>query len=218
MKTPPRTTHAPHNTTPPNKRKKVGSSQNTQPHRLNTPRTPHHNDECRRRPTLPHPPRCSTIGAGRLSFRVRKGTGRDPAAKTTDKTHETTHTRNPRPQQSGPGMPCHSRHCTVDAKTLNTHGVSTQQVNHTNTTPPKGGCQNVRARPISTGHLQHSHAVQIRPINPVVYREPQTKPHLETGFPLRCFQRLSLPYVANQPCHGRDNWPTRGMSNPVLSY
>ena len=39
-----------------------------------------------RRPTLPHPPRCSTIGADRLSFRVRKGTGRDPAAKTTDKT------------------------------------------------------------------------------------------------------------------------------------
>lgn len=47
-----------------------------------------------RRPTLPHPPRCSTIGAGRLSFRVRKGTGRDPTALTTntiykDNTHPT---------------------------------------------------------------------------------------------------------------------------------
>ena len=38
------------------------------------------------RPTLPHPPRCSTIGAGRLSFRVRKGTGRDPTAITTNTT------------------------------------------------------------------------------------------------------------------------------------
>jgi hypothetical protein len=57
--------------------------------------TPQFQVECRRRPTLPHPPRCSTIGAGRLSFRVRKGTGRDPTAKTTDKTHETTHTQPP---------------------------------------------------------------------------------------------------------------------------
>ena len=56
------------------------------------------------------------------------------------------------------------------------------------------------------------------PINPIIHREPQQKPHLKTGFPLRCFQRLSLPHVANQPCHWRDNWHTRGTSIPVLSY
>ena len=56
------------------------------------------------------------------------------------------------------------------------------------------------------------------PINPIIYREPQQKPHLKTGFPLRCFQRLSLPHVANQPCHWRNNWHTRGTSIPVLSY
>src|SRR5690242_15651482 len=44
------------------------------------------------------------------------------------------------------------------------------------------------------------------------------KPHLETCFPLRCIQRLSLPNVANQPCPWRDNWHTRGSSIPVLSY
>jgi len=44
------------------------------------------------------------------------------------------------------------------------------------------------------------------------------KPHLEAGFPLRCFQRLSLPNVANQPCSWRNNWHTRGSSVPVLSY
>jgi len=44
------------------------------------------------------------------------------------------------------------------------------------------------------------------------------RPHLEVGFPLRCFQRLSLPNVANQPCPWRDNWHTRGSSVPVLSY
>ena len=43
-------------------------------------------------------------------------------------------------------------------------------------------------------------------------------PHLGTGFPLRCLQRLSLPNVANQPCPWRDNWHTRGSSVPVLSY
>src|SRR5699024_12242513 len=32
--------------------------------------------DVRRRPTLPHPPECSTIGAIELSFRVRNGTGR----------------------------------------------------------------------------------------------------------------------------------------------
>src|SRR3954470_3186011 len=43
-------------------------------------------------------------------------------------------------------------------------------------------------------------------------------PHLGTGFPLRCLQRLALPNVANQPCPWRDNWHTRGSSVPVLSY
>ena len=35
-------------------------------------------------PTLPHPGGCSTIGAGWLSFRVRDGSGRVPAAVTTE--------------------------------------------------------------------------------------------------------------------------------------
>ena len=38
----------------------------------------------RRRPTLPHTPVCSTIGAMRLSFRVRNETGRFPHAMTTE--------------------------------------------------------------------------------------------------------------------------------------
>ena len=42
--------------------------------------------------------------------------------------------------------------------------------------------------------------------------------HLEVGFPLRCFQRLSDPHVANQQCPWQDNWYTRGTFIPVLSY
>ena len=42
--------------------------------------------------------------------------------------------------------------------------------------------------------------------------------HLQASFPLRCFQRLSLPHIATLQCHWRDNRYTRGMSTPVLSY
>ena len=38
------------------------------------------------------------------------------------------------------------------------------------------------------------------------------------GFPLRCFQRLSRPYLATQHCSWQNNWYTRGMSDLVLSY
>ena len=44
------------------------------------------------------------------------------------------------------------------------------------------------------------------------------KSHLEGGFTLRCFQRLSLPDLATQPCSWQNNWCTRGQSIPVLSY
>src|SRR5699024_4724176 len=83
-------------------------------------------------------------------------------------------------------------------------------------TKPKFGV--LVCRCISTSSLNISHCLQVWPINPIVCREPQQKPHLKTGFPLRCFQRLSLPYVANQPCSWRNNWHTRGTSVPVLSY
>ena len=39
----------------------------------------------RRRPTLPHPLKCSTIGAVGLNFRVRNGNGCDPYAMTAEK-------------------------------------------------------------------------------------------------------------------------------------
>ena len=42
--------------------------------------------------------------------------------------------------------------------------------------------------------------------------------HLEGGFTLRCFQRLSRPDLATQLCHWYDNWCTIGLSIPVLSY
>ena len=42
--------------------------------------------------------------------------------------------------------------------------------------------------------------------------------HLGAGFPLRCFQRLSLPQLATRHCRWRDNRYTSAASVPVLSY
>ena len=47
---------------------------------------------------------------------------------------------------------------------------------------------------------------------------PSEESHLEASFPLRCFQRLSLPKVATRPCGWRHNRHTSASSTPVLSY
>ena len=73
-------------------------------------------------------------------------------------------------------------------------------------------------RPISTGQLNASQRLHLLPINLVIFQGSSGIPHLGGGFPLRCFQRLSFPNIATQPCRWRDNWCTRGSSIPVLSY
>jgi hypothetical protein len=82
------------------------------------------------------------------------------------------------------------------------------------------------SRPISTGKLNTLLCLHTRPINLVVFKgslddlPKQTVgiSHLEVGFPLRCFQRLSHPNLATQLCRWHDNWNTIGSSIPVLSY
>ena len=76
-------------------------------------------------------------------------------------------------------------------------------------------------RPISTCKLNMSPYLHFKPINLVVYKGSYSEErisYLKVGFTLRCFQRLSVPHLAAQPCHWRDNWFTRGASIPVLSY
>ena len=78
-------------------------------------------------------------------------------------------------------------------------------------------------RPISTGLLNALLRLHILPINQVVYLGSYPlkgggRSHLEASFPLRCFQRLSLPDVASLQCRWHDNRYTRGLFIPVLSY
>src|SRR5699024_9522327 len=78
-------------------------------------------------------------------------------------------------------------------------------------------------RPISTGPLHSSLNFHFQPIHLIISQGSYSlkgdgKSHLEGGFALRCFQRLSRPHIATQRCQWLDNWYTRGVSIPVLSY
>ena len=155
----------------------------------------------RRRPTLPHPPECSTIGAVELSYRVRNGNRAFP--RRYDRRNTTRPTSPPTPPTRGARELLPENH-TVNANT---------QTNNNVLNKPSA---------ISTSQLHTLLRFHTWPINPVISWGPPTQSarisHLEAGFPLRCFQRLSLPDVANQPCPWQNNWHTRGQSIPVLSY
>ncbi len=73
-------------------------------------------------------------------------------------------------------------------------------------------------RTISTGKLHALPHFHTRPINVVVFHGSQGNTRFQVGFPLRCLQRLSLPYIATLLCPWQDNRSTRDMSIPVLSY
>ena len=73
-------------------------------------------------------------------------------------------------------------------------------------------------RAISTGKLHALPHLHTRPINVVVFHGSQGNTSFEVGFPLRCLQRLSRPYIATLLCRWHDNRSTRDTSIPVLSY
>ena len=79
-------------------------------------------------------------------------------------------------------------------------------------------CQIEAKRAIRTRTLNVLPRLHAVPINRVIFPDPSGRAHLEGGFPLRCFQRLSRPHVATRQCRWRDNRNTRGASIPVLSY
>ena len=73
-------------------------------------------------------------------------------------------------------------------------------------------------RAISTSKLNALLRLHTWPIDGVVFPGSQGKPGFEVSFPLRCFQRLSRPYLATRLCGWRHNRSTRGTFFPVLSY
>ena len=181
----------------------------------------------RRRTTLPHPVGCSTIAVPGLSFRVRNGTGRlswAMAAANLGLSAGKQGVSRRRVAVRGPDNGRDSLLLTDRARVR--------------TVLP------VRLRGALPGPAPHTLAgvwmwVASRPLVPVgsTPRGASTSglsttcsawglqrlgaawnPYLGEGFPLRCFQRLSLPNVANRPRHWRDDRHTRGSSTQVLSY
>ena len=124
----------------------------------------------------------STIGARGLNFRVRHGTGCASPAMAADQ-RGTFSAR-------GAGLaPCPQGR---------TAGLKT-------TLPRRSqgpGSGKRRARPISAARLSASRRLHLRPITSWSTRGlTEGRTHLGTGFPLRCFQRLSQPDSATGPCH-----------------
>jgi len=74
-----------------------------------------------------------------------------------------------------------------------------------------------RNRNISTSQLNGLLHLHLKPINVIISHGSITIPNLEAGFPLRCFQRLSIPDIATEQCPWQDSSYTRGQFTPVLS-
>ena len=184
----------------------------------------------RRRATLPHPLECSTIAAPGLSYRVRNGTGRLTRAMTTANLTATAR----KPKESKPA--CHrwrSGNRLADARqslplyrsvTIPTHiAVQDDPAQERRGTNHHVIGMLCRRRPLvpvgSTPHGASTSGLSNTCSTCGLQRfETVRNPNLGAGFPLRCFQRLSLPNVANRPCRWRDNRHTRGSSTQVLSY
>ena len=147
-------------------------------------------------------------------------TGKPAAGKT-----ETSHTTDS--GRGGPGTGQRTRAKRLTSIVVTTRNSvpchPTRKPPQDETQSPRGIGKSVPRSPVSTGRLHPSRDFHLRPIEHVFNMratdtEVPRNPNLGAGFPLRCFQRLSLPNVANRPCRWRDNRHTRGPSTQVLSY
>ena len=151
----------------------------------------------------------STIGAEEFNGRVRDGIGFMLLARTT---RPAKHKEN-------------EASCERCALGRMVTGEQRIEIFHSPFATPYSPCvmdteneSNQADRTISTGKLRALLHFHTRPINVVVFHGSQGNARFEVGFPLRCFQRLSRPYIAMQHCRWRDNCSTRGTFTPVLSY
>ena len=159
-------------------------------------------------PTLPQPGGCSTIGAAGLSFQVRNGGWAFPRCYDHHKSWCSTRSHAACLVGCGLIVVC----IVVAARRVRVF-CSPNFVGLLFSVGPLVPVGSRAPRGASTSGLStRSSGGGLSP------HEGAWKSHLEAGFPLRCFQRLSLPNVANQPCTWRYNWHTRGSSIPVLSY
>ena len=185
---------------------------------------------------LSHVLRQSTIGAKAFDGRVRDGIGSDRLARATRPAKNgdrTTENRRRRTENRG-GI---SVFCRLSSDICRPHsdrsktGFWTKEdgrrrrIGNPSSVvgpPPSesrlGDESNQVGRAISTGQLRALPRFHIRPIDVVVFHGSSGRTCFEAGFPLRCLQRLSIPYIATLHCGWRHNRSTRDTFTPVLSY
>ena len=137
--------------------------------------------------------RPTTIGAAAFHFRVRNGTGWF---------HRAVVTRG-QSRMIGTGTLAASlgNFCPLSDIHTEKHFLTEQFTrNHFTATRITRFQRNQAKRMISTGKLNILLHLHFQPINVVVFHDPLGKTHLGKSLALRCFQRLSRPHLATQPC------------------
>ena len=186
---------------------------------------------CRRRPTLPRSLERSTIGAVRLNDRVRDGNGCGPDALVASE-DQSCHTLRPPWSQGRRACACDARGVRRSDKVIRRGFGSARTLVHRSAlivhivrgdSTPYGGVVKPHGR---LGALR-SERIAPRPrapyrrsglLRPFRRLKASGSVHLGDGFPLRCFQRLSVPIIATRRCSWRHSRDTSGSSDPVLSY
>ena len=174
-----------------------------------------------------------------LSFRVRKGTGRLTWAMTTAKPIQ-------RPTHQGIGRQTEPATRPIPIVAVREPDNGREQKRFTGivivTTRNNAPCHPTKETTTGRDPTQQAgrKVCRVRPLVPVgstprgastsglsntcstcglrTLRGASRNPNLGAGFPLRCFQRLSLPHIATLLCRWRDNRCTVGAFIPVLSY
>ena len=165
----------------------------------------------RQRATLPRPSDRSTIAATGLSFQVRNGDWASPRCHCRRKSLILGKTR----RQPGNRRTDAKKTNTIKPVTTTLHAVDKPLPCFQTESDDLRSLVLVSSTPYDASTSSLSNTCSTCDLS---FLEGTRSPHLGDGFPLRCFQRLSDPEVANQPRPWRDDWHTRVPSTPVLSY
>jgi hypothetical protein len=169
---------------------------------------------------LSHRCTCSTIGTTRLNFRVRDGNGCGPRVISTG----TLKRKKAVFPYEGNTVRRMRRTAFVGWVTLSIGRIGGEGSSLRPAILRRRGRKALldTFRAISTARLKTLLPLHLLPIDQVVslgpYHLSVGESHLGISFPLRCFQRLSIPNLATRRCRWSDNRYTRGSFNPVLSY
>ena len=173
---------------------------------------------CRRRPTLPRSLDRSTIGAVGLNDRVRNGNECGPYALVASVLNVSLSGQRRWVVFAVLRIVDRALLCGVFASPLRCDrpAVSGRPSKTGGVVKPHGRLGPLRLEAIA--RLPRAAYRRSGLLRPFRVLEAPGRIHLGDGFPLRCFQRLSVPAIATRRCTWRCSRDTSGLSDSVLSY